>query len=49
MDPWGYAESRKRKEAVENLNLFLQKATSDTPQDRVKAARDTVARMEDVI
>ncbi len=44
-----YAEMRKRKEAVENLNLFLQKASSDTPPDRVKAARDTVARMEDVI
>ena len=43
------AEMRKRKEAVENLNLFLQKASSDTPPDRVKAARDTVARMEDVI
>ena len=44
-----YAELRKRKEAAENLNLFLQKASSDTPPDRVKAARDTVARMEDVI
>lgn len=44
-----YAEMRKRKDAVENLELFLQKASSDTPPDRIKAARDTSARMNDVI
>lgn len=44
-----HAEMRSRKEAVENLELFLQKADGNTPEDRVKAARDTVARMQDVI
>jgi tetratricopeptide (TPR) repeat protein len=44
-----YAELRQRKEAVEALNSFLQKAGSDVPEDKKKAANDTVARMQDVI
>jgi len=44
-----YAEVRNRKEAVENLQAFLQKAGNDTPEDRKKAAQNTVARMQDVI
>lgn len=44
-----YAELRKRKEARENLELFISKAGQDTRPDLVKAARDTVARMADVI
>lgn len=44
-----YAELRQRKEAKENLDLFISKAGQDTRPDLVKAARDTVARMADVI
>ena len=44
-----YAELRKRKEAKENLELFISKAGQDTRPDLIKAARDTVARMADVI
>jgi tetratricopeptide (TPR) repeat protein len=44
-----YAELRQRKEAVEALSAFLQKAGSDVPEDKKKAANDTVARMQDVI
>src|SRR5690606_11417387 len=43
-----YAELRQRKEAKENLELFLSKA-GDARPDLIKAARDTVARMQDVI
>ncbi len=44
-----YAELHKRKEAKENLELFIGKAGQDTRPDLIKAARDTVARMADVI
>ncbi|MEZ4452381.1 MAG: tetratricopeptide repeat protein [Nannocystaceae bacterium] len=44
-----YAELRQRSEAKDNLNLFLQKASGETPEHIVKAARDTLARMDDVI
>lgn len=44
-----YADLRKRKEAVENLNAFIQRAGNDVPEDRKKAANNTIARMEDVI
>lgn len=44
-----YAELRQRADAKENLNLFLQKASGETPEHIVKAARDTLARMDDVI
>lgn len=44
-----YAELRQRKEAIENLESFLQKAGADVPEDRKKAANDTMARMQDVI
>jgi len=44
-----YAELQKRKEAKENLELFISKAGQDTRPDLIKAARDTVARMADVI
>ena len=44
-----YAELRQRKEAKENLELFISKAGQDTRPDLIKAARDTVARMADVI
>jgi len=44
-----YSELRQRAEATENLNAFLQKAGQDVPEDRKKAAQDTVARMQDVI
>lgn len=44
-----YAEVRNRKEAVENLQAFMQKAGNDTPEDRKKAAQNTIARMQDVI
>lgn len=44
-----YAELRQRKEAKENLDLFISKAGQDTRPDLIKAARDTVARMADVI
>lgn len=43
-----YAELRQRKEAKENLELFLSKA-GDARPDLIKDARDTVARMTDVI
>jgi cytochrome c-type biogenesis protein CcmH/NrfG len=44
-----YAELRQRKEAVEALQSFLQKAGANVPEDKKKAANDTVARMQDVI
>jgi tetratricopeptide (TPR) repeat protein len=44
-----YAELRQREQAIENLNAFLQKAGGDVPEDKKKAANDTMARMQDVI
>ncbi len=44
-----YAEMRDKKNAAENLELFLQKAGATTPEHTQKAARDTLARMQDVI
>jgi tetratricopeptide (TPR) repeat protein len=44
-----YAETRQRKDAVENLSAFLNKAGADVPADIRKAANDTMARMGDVI
>lgn len=44
-----YADLRQRKDAIENLQAFLQKAGADVPEDRKKAANDTMARMQDVI
>jgi len=44
-----YADLRQRSEAKENLELFLGKAGAETPVHIVKAARDTMARMNDVI
>jgi tetratricopeptide (TPR) repeat protein len=45
----GYAELRQRKDAVESLQAFLAKAGNDVPEDRKRAANDTIARMQDVI
>jgi tetratricopeptide (TPR) repeat protein len=44
-----YAELRQRKEATEALQAFVQKAGADVPEDKKKAANDTIARMQDVI
>ncbi|MBK8260922.1 MAG: tetratricopeptide repeat protein [Nannocystis sp.] len=44
-----HAELRQRNEARDNLNLFLQKAGGDTPPHVVKAAQDTLQRMNDVL
>ena len=44
-----HAELRQRNEARDNLNLFLQKAGGDTPPHIVKAAQDTLQRMNDVL
>ena len=44
-----YAEVRNRKEAVEALQAFLAKAGNDVPEDRKRAANDTMARIKDVI
>lgn len=44
-----YAEVRNRKEAVEALQDFLAKAGNDVPEDRKRAANDTMARIKDVI
>ena len=44
-----YAELRNRAAATENLNAFVQKAGGDVPEDKKKAANDTIARMQDVI
>ena len=44
-----YAELRQRKDSVENLQAFLQRAGNDVPEDRKKAANNTIARMQDVI
>ena len=44
-----YADKRDRKNAVESLQSFLQKAGNDVPEDRKKAANSTIARMQDVI
>jgi tetratricopeptide (TPR) repeat protein len=44
-----HAELRQRNEARDNLNLFLQKAGGETPPHIVKAAQDTLQRMNDVL
>ena len=44
-----YAELRQKEEAAENLELFLKKAGNDVPEHTQQAARDTIARMNDVI
>lgn len=44
-----YAELRQRTEAVENLQAFLDKAGNTVPEHVQKSARDTLARMNDVI
>lgn len=44
-----YADLRQRKDSVENLQAFLQRAGNDVPEDRKKAANNTIARMQDVI
>lgn len=44
-----YADLRQRKDAVENLQAFLQRAGNEVPEDRKKAANNTIARMQDVI
>lgn len=44
-----YADKRDRKNAVEHLQTFIQKAGNDVPPDRKKAATNTIARMQDVI
>jgi tetratricopeptide (TPR) repeat protein len=44
-----YAANRQRAEAVENLQAFITKAGGDVPEDKKKAANDTMARMQDVI
>ncbi len=44
-----YAETRQKKEAQEALEAFLAKAGGEVPEDILKAARDTLARMQDVI
>ncbi len=44
-----YADKRDRKNAVEHLQSFIQKAGDDVPADRKKAATNTIARMQDVI
>ncbi len=43
-----HAELRQKKEAREALEAFLQKAGQGVPEDTIKAARDTIARMDDV-
>jgi tetratricopeptide (TPR) repeat protein len=45
-----YAELRQKKEAQETLEKFLQRAGGgNVPQDTVKAAQDTLQRMQDVL
>jgi tetratricopeptide (TPR) repeat protein len=44
-----YSEVRNRKDAVENLQAFIQKAGNDVPEDRKRAANNTIARMNDAI
>lgn len=44
-----YAELRKKKEATEALENFLKKAGGTAPPHTLKAAQDTIARMQDVI
>lgn len=41
-----YNEMRERQKAIDSLNAFLAKADSTTPSDRIKAARDTIARLD---
>ena len=44
-----YAELRMRAEATEALETFLKKAGGQAPPHTLKAANDTIARMQDVI
>jgi tetratricopeptide (TPR) repeat protein len=44
-----YQEQRQKSEAVEALETFLQKGAGKSPPHIVKAANDTIARMQDVI
>jgi tetratricopeptide (TPR) repeat protein len=44
-----YADTYQRKEAVENLQAFIQRAGQDVPEDRKKAANNTMARMQEAI
>jgi tetratricopeptide (TPR) repeat protein len=44
-----YADLRMKTESADNLELFLKKANAQTPEHTQKAARDTLARMQDVI
>lgn len=44
-----HAELRERSEAVERLSAFLERAGPETPEDMVRLARNTIARMQDVI
>ena len=44
-----HAELRERSEAVERLTQFLERAGRGAPEDMVRLARDTMARMQDVI
>lgn len=43
-----YAELKMRDESVEALQTFLRKAGSDIPDDRKRAANDTLARIKGV-
>ena len=44
-----YADLRMKKESQEALEGFLSRAGGGVPEDLQKAARDTLARMQDVI
>jgi tetratricopeptide (TPR) repeat protein len=44
-----HAELRERSEAIERLSTFLERAGSETSEDMLRLARDTIARMQDVI
>ena len=44
-----YAELRQKAEATEALENFLKKAGGTAPEHTVKAANDTIARMQDAI
>jgi tetratricopeptide (TPR) repeat protein len=44
-----HAELRERSAAIQRLTAFLERAGSETSEDMVRVARDTIARMQDVI
>lgn len=44
-----YAELRQKEEATKALETFLKKGGSTSPQHTLKAAQDTIARMDDPI